>query len=64
MAAKFEDKCFIVRERKNCVVFRDGMSRAPVVRFATVTRAAELMFYLEDPLNFDTLAVVFNRSLS
>ncbi|KHN08865.1 3-hydroxy-3-methylglutaryl-coenzyme A reductase 1 [Glycine soja] len=44
------------------VVFRDGMSRAPVVRFATVTRAAELMFYLEDPLNFDTLAVVFNRS--
>lgn len=46
------------------VVFRDGMSRAPVVRFATVTRAAELMFYLEDPLNFDTLAVVFNRSFS
>ncbi|KAI9123490.1 hypothetical protein K1719_004790 [Acacia pycnantha] len=30
--------------------------------FATAKRAAELKFYLEDPLNFDTLAVVFNRS--
>ncbi|KAI9082266.1 hypothetical protein K1719_035689 [Acacia pycnantha] len=30
--------------------------------FATAKRAAELKFYLEDPLNFDTLSVVFNRS--
>ncbi|KAK7376568.1 hypothetical protein VNO78_34511 [Psophocarpus tetragonolobus] len=44
------------------VVLRDGMSRAPVVRFATATRAAELKFFLEDSLNFDTLVVVFNRS--
>ncbi|KAK4279222.1 hypothetical protein QN277_016956 [Acacia crassicarpa] len=44
------------------VVLRDGMTRAPVVRFATAKRAAELKFYMEDPLNFDTLAVVFNRS--
>ncbi|TKY50018.1 3-hydroxy-3-methylglutaryl-coenzyme A reductase 1 [Spatholobus suberectus] len=44
------------------VVLRDGMSRAPVVRFATANRAAQLKFFLEDPLNFDTLAVVFNRS--
>ncbi|KAI9082365.1 hypothetical protein K1719_035788 [Acacia pycnantha] len=44
------------------VVLRDGMTRAPVVRFATAKRAAELKFYLEDPLNFDTLSVVFNRS--
>ena len=43
------------------VVLRDGMSRAPVVRFASAKRAAELKFFLEDPLNFDTLAVVFNR---
>ncbi|CAL0307506.1 unnamed protein product [Lupinus luteus] len=44
------------------VVFKDGMSRAPVVRFSTAKRAAELKFFLEDPLNFDTLALVFNRS--
>lgn len=43
------------------VLLRDGMSRAPVVRFATANRAAELKFFLEDPLNFDTLAVVFNK---
>ncbi|KAF7831559.1 3-hydroxy-3-methylglutaryl-coenzyme A reductase 1 [Senna tora] len=44
------------------IVLRDGMTRAPVVRFATAKRASELKFFLEDPLNFDTLAVVFNRS--
>ncbi|BAT89121.1 hypothetical protein LR48_Vigan09g202700 [Vigna angularis] len=44
------------------VLLRDGMSRAPVVRFATANRAAELKFFLEDPLNFDTLTVVFNKS--
>lgn len=43
------------------VLLKDGMTRAPVVRFATATRAAELKFFLEDPDNFDTLAVVFNR---
>jgi len=43
------------------VVLRDCMSRAPVVRFSTAKRAAQLKFFLEDPLNFDTLAVVFNR---
>lgn len=44
------------------VVLRDAMTRAPVVRFATAKRATELKFFLEDPVNFDTLAVVFNRS--
>ncbi|KAI4388525.1 hypothetical protein MLD38_000845 [Melastoma candidum] len=44
------------------VVLKDGMTRAPVVRFASSLRSAELKFYLEDRLNFDTLAVVFNRS--
>jgi hydroxymethylglutaryl-CoA reductase (NADPH) len=43
------------------VVFRDGMTRAPVVRFPSARRAAELKAFLEDPANFDTLAVVFNR---
>ncbi|KAF2310802.1 hypothetical protein GH714_017382 [Hevea brasiliensis] len=44
------------------VLLKDGMTRAPVVRFASATRAAELKFFLEDPDNFDTLAVVFNKS--
>ncbi|KAJ9166982.1 hypothetical protein P3X46_021671 [Hevea brasiliensis] len=44
------------------VLLKDGMTRAPVVRFGTTTRAAELKFFLEDPHNFDALAVVFNRS--
>nr|CAA48610.1 hydroxymethylglutaryl-CoA reductase (NADPH) [Raphanus sativus] len=43
-------------------VVKDGMTRAPVVRFASARRASELKFYLEDLENFDTLAVVFNRS--
>ncbi|XP_062194418.1 3-hydroxy-3-methylglutaryl-coenzyme A reductase 3-like [Phragmites australis] len=44
------------------VVLRDGMTRAPAVRFPSARRAAELKGFLEDPANFDTLAVVFNRS--
>lgn len=44
------------------VLLRDGMTRAPVVRFGSAKRAAELKFFLEDPNNFETLAVVFNRS--
>ncbi|KAI8541023.1 hypothetical protein RHMOL_Rhmol08G0030500 [Rhododendron molle] len=44
------------------VLLRDGMTRAPVVRFGTAKRAAELKFFLEDDMNFDTLSVVFNKS--
>ncbi|NP_001313213.1 3-hydroxy-3-methylglutaryl-coenzyme A reductase 1-like [Nicotiana tabacum] len=44
------------------VLLRDGMTRAPVVRFATAKRAAELKFFVEDPLNFETLSLVFNKS--
>ncbi|KAE8660969.1 3-hydroxy-3-methylglutaryl-coenzyme A reductase 1 [Hibiscus syriacus] len=44
------------------VLLKDGMTRAPVVRFSTAKRAADLKLYLEDPLNSETLAVVFNRS--
>ncbi|WVZ92215.1 hypothetical protein U9M48_038298 [Paspalum notatum var. saurae] len=44
------------------VVLRDGMTRAPVARLPTARRAAELKAFLEDPANFDTLSVVFNRS--
>ncbi|KAM0847998.1 hypothetical protein ACQ4PT_054662 [Festuca glaucescens] len=44
------------------VVLRDAMTRAPVARFPTARRAAGLKAFLEDPANFDTLSVVFNRS--
>ncbi|KAK1388677.1 3-hydroxy-3-methylglutaryl coenzyme A reductase [Heracleum sosnowskyi] len=44
------------------ILVKDGMTRAPVVRFSTAKRAADLKFFLEDPLHFDTLAVVFNKS--
>ncbi|XP_057500597.1 3-hydroxy-3-methylglutaryl-coenzyme A reductase 1-like [Actinidia eriantha] len=44
------------------VLLRDGMTRAPVVRFDTAKKAAELKLFLEDPVNFDTLAVAFNKS--
>ncbi|KAJ8567740.1 hypothetical protein K7X08_019948 [Anisodus acutangulus] len=46
----------------NSVLLRDGMTRAPVVRFTTAKRAAELKFFVEDPLNFETLSLVFNKS--
>ncbi|XP_010927300.1 3-hydroxy-3-methylglutaryl-coenzyme A reductase 3-like [Elaeis guineensis] len=44
------------------VVLRDGMTRAPVVRLPSARRAAELVAFVEEPTNFETLAVVFNRS--
>nr|XP_043630822.1 3-hydroxy-3-methylglutaryl coenzyme A reductase 1-like [Erigeron canadensis] len=44
------------------VLLKDGMTRAPVVRFGSVARAASLKFFLEDPINFDTLSIVFNKS--
>ncbi|KAK9075189.1 hypothetical protein SSX86_003510 [Deinandra increscens subsp. villosa] len=44
------------------ILLKDGMTRAPVVRFATAERASQLKFFLEDVINFDTLSVVFNKS--
>lgn len=43
------------------ILLKDAMTRAPVVRFPTAEKAAQLRFFLEDPLNFDSLALVFNR---
>ncbi|KAK2431304.1 3-hydroxy-3-methylglutaryl-coenzyme A reductase [Trifolium repens] len=55
-------KAIYVSGGADSVVLRDAMSRAPVVRFSTAKRASQLKFFLEDPLNADTLSVVFNRS--
>ncbi|XVE61085.1 hypothetical protein DITRI_Ditri06bG0011700 [Diplodiscus trichospermus] len=43
-------------------ILRDGMTRAPVVRFPSASRACHLKFFLESPSNFQTLANEFNRS--
>ncbi|KAL8200325.1 hypothetical protein R6Q57_011664 [Mikania cordata] len=55
-------KAIYVSGGATCILLKDGMTRAPVVRFGNAKRAAELKQFLEDPLNFDTLAVVFNKS--
>jgi hydroxymethylglutaryl-CoA reductase (NADPH) len=44
------------------VLLRDAMTRAPVVRFGTAKRAAQLKFYLEDPANFEVVSTAFNKS--
>eukprot|EP00253_Pinus_taeda_P013334 PITA_13334 len=44
------------------VLLRDGMTRAPVVRFATAKRAADLKYYIEDPNNSENLSLIFNRT--
>lgn len=54
-------KAIFVSGGATSVLLKDGMTRAPVVRFATARRAADLKFFLEEPLNFDTLASVFNK---
>ncbi|KAI4318593.1 hypothetical protein MLD38_032274 [Melastoma candidum] len=43
-------------------LMKDGMTRAPVVRFGSAMRAAELKHLLENPDNFENLAAVFNKS--
>ncbi|KAJ7953253.1 3-hydroxy-3-methylglutaryl-coenzyme A reductase [Quillaja saponaria] len=55
-------KAIYVSGGATSVLLRDGMTRAPVVRFPTANRAAQLKFFLEDPVNFDSLSVLFNKS--
>ncbi|XP_062094190.1 3-hydroxy-3-methylglutaryl-coenzyme A reductase 2-like [Humulus lupulus] len=65
--------CLIANTNRGCkaihlsggatsVLLRDGMTRALVVRFNSAKRASELKFFLEDPENFKTLSIIFNRS--
>ncbi|KAK2375662.1 3-hydroxy-3-methylglutaryl-coenzyme A reductase [Trifolium repens] len=55
-------KAIYVSGGASAVVLRDGMTRAPVVRFHSAKRASQLKFFLEDPQNFDSLAHTFNKS--
>lgn len=43
------------------VILKDGMTRAPAVRFDSARRAADLKFYLEDSTRFEEISLVFNR---
>lgn len=43
------------------VLVKDAMTRAPVVRFPSARRAALVMFYLQDPSNFERLSLIFNK---
>ncbi|KAH0747135.1 hypothetical protein KY290_008833 [Solanum tuberosum] len=42
-------KAIFVSGGADSVLLRDGMTRAPVVRFSTAKRVAELKFLVEDP---------------
>ncbi|KVI04181.1 3-hydroxy-3-methylglutaryl-coenzyme A reductase-like [Cynara cardunculus var. scolymus] len=55
-------KAIFVSGGATSILLKDGMTRAPVVRFGTARRAADLKFFLEEPQNFETLASVFNKS--
>ncbi|KAI4366985.1 hypothetical protein MLD38_022775 [Melastoma candidum] len=55
-------KAIAVSGGASSVLLRDGMTRAPVVRFGSAKRAAELKLFLECPSNFETLSSVFNSS--
>jgi hydroxymethylglutaryl-CoA reductase (NADPH) len=54
-------KAILMSGGATSILLRDGMTRAPVVRFHTAKRAADLKFYIEDPANSDNLSHIFNR---
>ncbi|KAH9694247.1 3-hydroxy-3-methylglutaryl-coenzyme A reductase 1 [Citrus sinensis] len=46
------------------VLLKDGMTRAPVVRFGSAKRAAELKLFLENPVNFDPLSMTIKCAIA
>ncbi|GLJ22289.1 hypothetical protein SUGI_0419400 [Cryptomeria japonica] len=55
-------KAILMSGGATSILLRDGMTRAPVVRFQSAKRATELKFYIEDPANSDNLSDIFNRT--
>ncbi|XP_057862642.2 3-hydroxy-3-methylglutaryl-coenzyme A reductase 1 [Cryptomeria japonica] len=55
-------KAILMSGGATSILLRDGMTRAPVVRFQSAKRAAELKFFIEDPANSDILSDIFNRT--
>lgn len=43
-------------------VVADGMTRGPVVRFPSITKASEAMSWMMDPINFEGMKASFNSS--
>ncbi|KAF8413140.1 hypothetical protein HHK36_001116 [Tetracentron sinense] len=44
------------------MLLTDGMTTTMSLRFGSAERASELQLFLEDPINFQTLALLFNSS--
>ncbi|GLJ22296.1 hypothetical protein SUGI_0419490 [Cryptomeria japonica] len=55
-------KAILMSGGATSILLRDGMTRAPVVRFQSAKRASELKFYIEDPANSNNLSDIFNRT--
>ncbi|XP_057865712.2 3-hydroxy-3-methylglutaryl-coenzyme A reductase 1-like isoform X2 [Cryptomeria japonica] len=55
-------KAILMSGGATSILIREGMTRAPVVRFQSAKRAADLKFYIEDPTNSDSLSDIFNRT--
>ncbi|KAK6277526.1 hypothetical protein POUND7_017849 [Theobroma cacao] len=55
-------KAIYVSGGATSTILRDGMTRAPVVRFPSAVRACHLKFFVENPSNFQALADEFNQS--
>jgi hypothetical protein len=64
--------CLIASTNRGCSALRvhgvtsclinDGMSRAPVIRFSSITRATEAKYWISDPENFQELKKEFDST--
>jgi len=55
-------KAILMSGGATSILLRDGMTRAPVVRFQSAKRAADLKYYLEDPTNSEHITDIFNST--
>ena len=54
-------KAILMSGGATSILLKDGMTRAPLVRFKTALRAYKLKSFLEQPDNFENVAIVFNK---
>eukprot|EP01018_Ginkgo_biloba_P027954 Gb_13238 [translate_table: standard] len=55
-------KAILLSGGATSILLKDGITRAPVIRFSTIRRTAEVKFYLENPTNFRTLSKHFEST--